>query len=757
MLYFAYTNGTLVAVNVATFATEPPTGFPTKAPSQQPVQGTEPASASNKPTASPSLRGSNNSTSSGGSGGGGNEAENESAQSSALPIPLPVILGAAAGALLLLIAVVVLVMCCRRRNRGNKADNDRTAKDLEAVRKWNGDKEAYDKACKQQEQETLKEISSGSQVIVGPTPLPTPAPTEGEKKRSNSASRSIPVSPALDSITEDADFDDGSEAGIEVSIADMSVDQMAMSDDESLKKVVLGKQMGSTRLLEPSDPTLVSDFDDATKPAVEVDEDMTPIVRNLSNSFSEVASATSPPKSEKCAEILTVASKPDPEETGGLITEGSSNTAHLELLQAVRESRKEKKADASVLSGTTGDVDSEPVIYRPEDDIVLSSTKQNDSIEFRGRPTSPDFSDIWSVDGSLYLDEESKATRERSVAPSILSQPDDEPGQISKGYRAKSPEPQLRSFATQAATPTKAAPRPESSKPPLASAVSVSRTPATGIVLAESVVAPVIPSTTALPKPVSRRSSATKSANAEPKVESNQPIPTRPVPPPRVSPQVRGGSARPRAGLFTRRENPLVSSNGNSSDSGSEVAPTGYMPEREARASYTPIETKNDVPIPASAVRSISPRSASSSKATERVSNQATSATRKVEPSQLPQRQSSLGDSSRSSPSRNTKKPDSESRLKETTSKSRSSQNQKPSRPQSKSGAFVAWDSFLTELAKVEDTFFNPKLGSTQAAGGRERKRSGRPPARRSRSADAYYDSDSDSESTFSAGLNPVV
>lgn len=759
MLYFAYTNGTVVAVNVATFATEPPTGFPTKAPSKRPVQGTEPVSGSNQPTASPSLRGSNNSTSSYGSGGGGvDEAENESTQGSALPISLPVILGAAAGALLLLIAVVVLVMCCRRRSRGNKADKDSSNKELEAVRKWNEDKEAYNKACKQQEQETLKEISSDTQVPSGPTPLPTPAPTAGKKKRSSSASRSIPVASPLDSITEDADFDDGSEAGIEVSIADMSAEQMAMSDDESLKKGVVGKQLGSSQLLEPLDPTLVSDFDDSTSPEVEVDEDMTPIVRNLSNSFSDVASTTSPPKSEKCAGEVIVASKPDPEETGGSTTESSPNAAHLELLNAVRESRKAKKADASVLSGaSTADVVSEPVIYRPEDDIVQSSSKQSDSIDFRGRPTSPDFSEVWSVDGSVYVDEESKATLERSLAPSVISQPDDEPGQISKGYRAKSPEPQIRSFAAQVATPTKTAPLPETSKRPVASSVSTSRNPAAGTVVAESAPVPMIPGGTAQPKPANRISSATKGAIEESKVESNQPIPPRPVPPSRVSPQVRGGSARPRAGLFTRRENPLVSSNGNSSDSGSEVAPKGYMPEREARASYTPIESKN-APIPLSAVRSLSPRSASSSKATERVSNQATNATRMVEPGQPPQRQSSLGHSTRTSPSRNTKKPGSESRLKETPSKARSSQNQKPGRrPQSKSGAYAAWDSFLSELAKVEDTFFNPKLGSTQATGSRERKRSGRPPARRSRSADSYYNSDSDSESTFSAGLNPVV
>jgi hypothetical protein len=478
---------------------------------------------------------------------------------------------------------------------------------------------------------------------------------------------------------------------------------------------------------------------------------MAPVVRNLASSFSEVADAVKRASENTESEDTSIVSKPDPEPTG-------SNSGSFEILHTVQDSPRTKNGDASVFSGIT---DENPVIYRPEDDIVRISSKPENFADCRGRPTSPDFSDVWSADGSLYLDEESKATRDRSVVvPMTPVQPEDEPGMISKGCRPKSPDPVNRPVSQRTRNTN---PSPVHTKPIINSAKAVPKSskPTPAIEQASNLQV----TSDKMPVAVTRASFAPDSAMPA-GIQSSRSISlstslasggegkaARLQTQARVSRQVRGGSARPRAGLFTRRENPLVSSSGYGSDSGSETVPKGYMPEREARAAYNP--TSINVPDPV--LYPAGQSSASVSKASNRAngsSNQNMKASESKYAEQRPPRRNSLRTSDQGSSSLIGKKYNSESQLTPENARSKSSPSSNPESSKLKTGAYAAWDSFLTELGKVEETFFNPKLGTTNARTARNGRRRQQRHSRRSRSADDYDDSDSDS--SFSAGLNPM-
>src|SRR3569832_3025207 len=108
VLYYAFTNGTVVALSVGTFPTDAPTSVPTATPNVAPTSvplATSAPSLSVRTTAAPSLRGSQ-SDSSNGTAGSENDATQPETSDSALN--LPIVLGAAAGGLVLLVALALL-------------------------------------------------------------------------------------------------------------------------------------------------------------------------------------------------------------------------------------------------------------------------------------------------------------------------------------------------------------------------------------------------------------------------------------------------------------------------------------------------------------------------------------------------------------------------------------------------------------------------------------------------------------------------
>lgn len=743
-LYYSFTNGTMVALTVGNFPTEAPTTAPSAKPNPQPVSQRQPSSGA-RPTAAPSLRGTPLNHTSGTSGDSSQDSNGNStaatqqqpSSNAASALSLPVILGAAAGGLVLLILVLFCCTYCKKK-RISKDEQERVKQELDAVRKWNQEKEAYEKDCKEQEQQTLKEIVGPSKPI--PTTPPKGSPS-GSKTNSISANLQKSTPLTLDSITEDADFDDGSEGGVEISLSDKS-EVLTIDAIEVGNQAEPTRQIDPVGLLGPLDPHVESDR--ASTDLCAQNTDIEPLVRNLSETFTSQAETVAAQELSSVHLDPPIRNKPrDPEPTGVLPRDCSGTSAQAELVLAVREGRKAKVMDSSVVSASSTDAGLIPIVYRAEDDIVPvhkpGKSASEGFLDYRGRPTSPDFSDIWSVDDSLYIDEESKTGRERwvhQVEPSVSKAevieegPDDEPGKISKGIRPKSP-PVVR--------PTSPLVKPKSSLSPLNSPLNPANAPQLSLPKPiKSIKSPAsltlhseppalrsasppmrakspclhssspVSRLNTLPKPdPSDRSRSLSSLPPNPVVSKPETIESSARPPtlsyePKPSdtnidrsvaqlhdrplPQARGGSARPKAGLFTRLDNSITSTE--ESDSTGAVAPAlppvGYLQEREDRATYTP----SQAPMPGteeSGNRSVG-SSLASSRQTTRASNQRSS----------PSRAQDVASSVRPS-SRRVRKP----------AESLHRQSQPAPKPAPKassssgSKANSTWDSFLTELAKV--------------------------------------------------------
>ena len=339
---------------------------------------------------------------------------------------LTIILGASVGGLVLLVAIAIFCIC-RKRRRGRMGKG--SGKEDETTQ-WQKQKMAYESECAQLEEQTLKEIVS----------VPVTPAASGSGTSSNTPA-------TLDSIAESPD--DGDEvtvtSGFEISIA------------EKLKGRGAGNASLTTGEAEPA-------------------------VRNLSTSFSEAANSTpASPKSVRSASQVSVsppvsprsqgdppaapaASRGSPRSTKHVVaTPPLSPVSPMSQPQSDKEDLAAVKNDgaASVASskpsllmsltmdeetvgaGTVATIGTEepgfikaksnrnrPVSpLMPDSPVDRSLSPVNRPITPVNRPVSPSFSDIWSVDESLYIDDDKTHA---TAGGKSIDHPDDESGRLAR-------------------------------------------------------------------------------------------------------------------------------------------------------------------------------------------------------------------------------------------------------------------------------------------------------------------------------------
>lgn len=623
-LYYALTNGTVVALAIAEFTTEAPTPIPTDPTTALPTGS---VSETGGPTETPASSGFtwppttekpalpyDPETLLGGS------SQDQPGSSSALDSNLVIILASIAG----LFALLVLIVCCyicKQKKRKDSILRLQAVKEEEANRHMK-EEALVAKEMKDLEEETMNALAKD------------PADSKKSKGKRGSNKAATPAPPAtLDAIAETPEDDgavsEGEEGGddnmsetgigVEVSIADESEFRPPEAAPEKVNRTLsysLGKVSKEVAAVVPA----------VRKKLLESKE-------NSENAHDESILKVNIDDSS------TVCSKSSLKK----MTDNSSIGEPGRLPLTVKDYLKERDcvSPLPVPSGTSVGVTSPASPMGPNFSPVGPET-----------PNSPSW-DVMSFDESLYMDDETLTTArsaaQRATSPVPLQPttptpqvPDDEPGAIRPGR----PSPDPAEVSQQPAV-YRPQPRPISYQP------------------------------------IRRPAAEIMSDNLVTKSHTNVP-----------ATYVKGASVRPRAGLFTRAENP------NTSHSSAEYSSEGYVQEREGRAVYA---MKGSPTLPTASTTSSA-------------------------------------------------RPASQQRGSGASKEKKSSKSSSPA-----SYAYSAWDSFLSELAKVEDQFFNPTAARRQSPPPPPpppKSRTRQPRKKQVRVLQAKYDSSSDSDNYDTESLD---
>jgi hypothetical protein len=286
-------------------------------------------------------------------------------------------------------------------------------------------------------------------------------------------------------------------------------------------------------------------------------------VRNLNLSFEEaMQSEPSPRAASSAAAVASAAAAAAPAIVAAVSYDGSESMNRSKEVSVDEMSLDE--ADSSGVEIKNDGKGSETVFISVDSNDIQPDHIRASDLLGMNRPVSPDGSvaDLLSLDGSLYLDEDSiRDDKSRGDAASIAARtaytetPDDEPGRIEAGVRPP---------------------------PPAASPLSIYG-------FAQSSSQGRRAKSTPIKDRFSRASEKGPIATGTQKRSADR---VRPIVADRVLSSHTGGPRRPRAGLFTRQHSgptPVsVKDNNELNSVPPPVNQEGYVQEREGRAAYSP-------------------------------------------------------------------------------------------------------------------------------------------------------------------------